>query len=305
MTDNLTPPDFQEIDVLLSELLAETKKWGGVLSSGTKLDVSSQAVQDLFESKVSFGNPSDSLIQLTEDTFANSGVELTPLYKQQMQGAYNFYYMTLSVDLIPQPGAKFWRLVCQLDFGPKGQHEPIIQRLFPSDAWRSVMSTGVGLDIGLNGNLNWNAGVDSENLNQIADMLPAGVKANVVSKNNFSAFLTLPAFRYELGRPEVLISGEGNSLCYWRITSQDLQKVGTAKFGIVFKVPKEISEIALQGTAWAEPNMQWLTADLRDVASELSDRFKQLLRKKQSGASQLARWDAEKWDMALPAATFP
>ena len=304
MADNLTQPDFQAVDALLQDLLTETKKWGGVLSGGTKLDISSQAVHDLFESKVRFGNPNNSLVLLTEDTFANSGVELTPLYRQQMQGAYNFYYMTLSVDLIPQPGAKFWRLVCQLDFDPKGQQEPIIQRLFPSDAWRSVMSTGVGLDVGLNGNLDWDVGVDSEHMSAIADMLPAGIKANVVTKNNFSAFLTLPAFQYELGHPEILTSGEGNSICHWRITSQDLQKVGTAKLGIVFKVLKEMSAITLQGTAWAEPNMQWLTADLRDVASELSDRFKQLLRKKQSGASQFARWDAERWNVNLPATTF-
>ncbi|MEO0349769.1 MAG: hypothetical protein AAF282_06935 [Cyanobacteria bacterium P01_A01_bin.15] len=304
MTDELTPPDFQEVDVLLTDLLAETKKWGGVLSGGTKLDISSQAVQDLFKSEICLGNPRDNLVLLTEDTFANSDVKLPLLYRQQMQKTYNFYYMTLSVDLRPQPGARLWRLVCQLDFGPKGQHEPIIQRLFPSNAWRSVMSAGVGLDIGLNGNLDWNVGVDSEKVSEVTSMLAADAKANVVSKNKFSAFLTIPAFRYELGHPEVLTSGEGNSLCHWRITSQDLQEVGTAKFGIVFKVPKEISAITLQGTAWAEPNMQWLTADLRDVASELSDRFKQMLRKKQSAADQLARWDAERWDMVLPATTF-
>ena len=52
MTDDLTPPDFQEIDLRLTDLLAETKKWSGVLAGGTKLAISSQAVQNLFESEV-------------------------------------------------------------------------------------------------------------------------------------------------------------------------------------------------------------------------------------------------------------
>ena len=300
MVESLNPPDFQEVDILLTDLLAETQRWGGVLSSGARLDIGSQAVQDLFESKICFGNPRDTLTLLTVNTFANSGTELTPLYKQQMEESYDFYHMTLTVNLIPQPGARFWRLTCKLDFGPKGSQEPIIQRLFPKDDWRSVMSAGVGLDIGLNGNLDWDVSADSETVSDLLKVLPGNLKANVVSRDKFSAFLTIPAYRYELGHPEILTSGEGNSMCYWRITSQDLQKVGKAKFGIVFKVPKGTTSVTLQGVAWAEPNMQWLTADLRDVASELSDRFKQLFKKKQAGASQFARGDAEKWNLNLP-----
>ena len=300
MNYNVTPPNFQEADALLADLLAETKKWSGVLSDGTTPNIGIQAVQGLSESRICLGNPRDSLVLLTVDNFASSGSELTPLYKQQMQESYDFYYMTLSIDVIPQPGASFWRLVCQLDFGPKGKQEPIIQSLFPSDKWRSVMSVGSDLDIGLNGNLDWDIGIDSEKVSELIEMLPVNVKANVASKGKMSAFITIPGFRYELGHPEILTSGEGNSLCYWRITSQDLQKAGTAKFGIVFKVPKEISTITLHGKVWAEPDMQWLTANLKDVGSRLSDKFKQIFRKEQAGASQLARWDDREWSLNLP-----
>jgi len=72
---------------------------------------------------------------------------------------------------------------------------------------------------------------------------------------------------------------------------------------VVFKVPKGTQSINLRGIAWAEPNMNWLTTDVRDVFSELSDRFKNLLRHKDEAAIQLARIANEKWSLILPKAT--
>ncbi|MGL5082949.1 MAG: hypothetical protein ACRC8A_15805 [Microcoleaceae cyanobacterium] len=296
-------PDFDQADALLSNLLQEAEKWGGSLSGGQQRNLSAGAVSALFQSEVRLGNPRDNLVQLTEEIFAESGVELTDIYKQQMQSQFDFYYMTFTVDLRPQPGAQFWRLVCQLDYGPKGDTEPIIQRLFPTDQWRSVMSFGVGMDVGLDGNLSWKGSVNSSQLEGLLGALPQELKASVTTNNSFKAFLAIPAYKYELGQAEILASGEGNSICDWRITAGNLHKVGTAKFGIVFKVPKGMEAIALEAKAWAEPNMNWLTADLRDVAAELSDRFKQLL-KKQEAASQFARGQAEVWNLALPKASI-
>jgi hypothetical protein len=251
---------------------------------------------------VSFGHPNNNLVQLTEKTFQDSGTELTSIYKQQMQSQYDFYYMTLTVDLIPERGARFWRLTCALDFGPKGSDEPIIQSLFPTHQWRSVVNFEIGMDVGVNGNLSWNAGVDSSSLNALLNAVP-DLQGNISSKDEFKAFLAIPAFKYELGRPEVMTTGEGNSTCRWQIQDQNLQKIGTAKFGVVFKVPKATHTVTLVGKVWAEPSMNWLTANLEDVSAKLSEKFQNLLGQGEQAASRFARGQEEEWNLTLPSAT--
>jgi hypothetical protein len=162
------------------------------------------------------------------------------------------------------------------------------------------MSCGVGMDVRLNGNLDWNVGVDSSQLAELLKLLPGELKANIANKDDFKAILAVPAYRYELGHPEILTTGEGTSTCYWRIQDQELQKIGTAKLGTVFKVPKGTESITLQGIAWAEPDLNWLTADIRDVFANLSEQLKQLLKEKNEAASQFARGYAEKWKLNLP-----
>jgi hypothetical protein len=304
MPDAITPPDFQETDALLTELLEDVMLNEGFFSGGEEIPLPKGAasVKKLLETKVRFGNPNNDLIQLTEETFKFSGIELNEFDREKMRD-HDFYYMTLSVDLIPKPGAKFWRLVCEIDFGPKGSAEPIVRTIFPNQKWREVLNYGVGMDLGLDGNLEWNAGIDDDS--QIAEVfkfLTPDLKANVLSKNNFKGFIKLPAYKYALGQSEITAAGEGNSICYWRIQDQELQKVGSMKFATVFKVLKGTESITLRGTTWAEPDMNWLTSDVRDVVTALQDKFRSLLRGGDEAASQLARGVSEQWTLTLPKA---
>ncbi|MBA3922278.1 MAG: hypothetical protein H0X31_11495 [Nostocaceae cyanobacterium] len=167
------------------------KKQEGTLSGGKQLGVGATAIESLLQTQVNFGNPRNNLILLTEKLFQDIGVELTSIYRQQMHDTYDFYYMTVTVDLRPSPGAKFWRLCCELDFSPKGENEPIVQTIFPQSKWRTVMNWGVGMNLGINGNLDWSLEVDLSKLAEIAN-LPGDIKANVGSKNELKGLIVLP-----------------------------------------------------------------------------------------------------------------
>lgn len=303
MTNIISPPNFPETDALLSALLQkveEAEKTDFDFAGGTQKPLASEAVKSLIQSRVQFGNPTDKLMHLTEETFKNSGTELNDIYRQQMQGQFDFYYMTLAINLLPERAARFWRLSCELDFHPKGTQEPIIQTLFPTQQWRSVMSFGVGMEVGLNSDLDWQVGVESSKLGLLSESLPGNLKAKVSNKDNFQAFITLPSYKYELGHAEIWATGEGNSICQWRIQDENLQKLGTLPLGIVFKVPQGIDVITLQGKVWAEPNMNWLTADLGDVFYVLGQKFKMLLNQGDEVAHQFARGMMEEWNLLLP-----
>ena len=162
------------------------------------------------------------------------------------------------------------------------------------------MTFGVGMDIGLDENLDWTAAVDSDDLLFFRQSLLGKLTAKVESKTDFKGFLAVPSFKYELGNPQITATGENNSFCYWRIEDQQIQKIGTAKFAIVFKVPKGVDSITLTGKAWAEVDMNWLTADIRDVVGALSDSLKGILRQGNQGANQLSQGIAEEWQLQLP-----
>lgn len=298
MSSEFNKPDFGQADEYLNELY----KLATFLSGGIPKELSKKVaiIESWRKSKVSFGDPRHELIQLTESTFKDSWTELTSIYKQQMQTLFDFYYMTLTVDMLPQPGAQFRRLTCELDFSPKGTKQPIVQSIFPSQQWREVLKFGVGMKVALNGNLGWRVGVDSKQLARVVGALPGDAKGDVSNENEFSGVLEIPSYVYSLGQTETTALGEGNSTCFWRLQNQGLQKLGTVKFVTVFKVPKGTEAITLNGTVWGEPDMQWLTADIKDVFKELMDRFQAISRKKDEAEKQFSRGVAEEWHLNLP-----
>ena len=205
--------------------------------------------------------------------------------------------MTLTVSMQPAPGAEFSKVECALDFSPKGANEPIIQTIFPKSEWREMLKLGADINVGLNGNLDWVAGVDVPLKN-----LSGNLKARVVNNNDLKAFLAIPEYSFELGRADIAATGEGNSECFWRVEHPDLKKVQTSRFGVVFKVPKGTESIALKGVVAVEPNFNWLTANLKYVFEALSQTFKDLLQdEKRAGKQRLPIGDHEKWTLTLSA----
>jgi hypothetical protein len=298
-TQRISPPDLQAADSLLVDLFQEVKKWEGTLAGGTELAMGAAAVDSLFQTKVEFGNPKDNFIRLTPVLFEQAGVALTPIRQQQMQDQFDFYYMTVRVNMRPKPGAQFKVLCCELNFGPKGDDEPIVQAIFPQSEWRAVMNWGGGMSLGLDGNLEWRVGVDATKAAEIAN-LPGELKANVANKDELKASIVIPDYNYEVGRFDIAAYGEGGSECYWYIQEPELQQELSVQFGVVFKVPQQTETITLRGVAWVEPRMNWLVANIRDVLGDLGDRLKALLRQKDAVADKFSRGVAEQWTLTLP-----
>ncbi len=290
MSDKPIYQKLEDTRNLLEKLFKEVKVEESTLSGGTKLGIGGQAIQSLLETKISFGNPRDNLIRLTEELFKDIGIELNSIRRQQMKDSHDFYYMTLPVSMKPSPGVCFSRIECSLDFTPKGHHEPIVQTIFPKSEWKDLLNFGVDISLGLNGNLEWTAGIP-ENTN-----LPPNIKANAQGTNKLKAFIAIPEYRYALGKSEIVAVGEGKSDCFWRIDKPDLQKTQTVQFGIVFKVPKQAACVELSGLALAEADFQWLTSNLTDVFKYLTQGIKQQF----NGMKELPIGDGEKWTLTLP-----
>lgn len=92
-------------------------------------------------------------------------------------------------------------------------------------------------------------------------------------------------------------------MCFWRIDKPELKEVQTIKFGVVFKVPKTVKAIKMVGTVIAEPDMAWLSANVRDVYEALSERLRELFSKRDEdriGAERLPVGDHERWVLSLP-----
>ena len=303
MSLRFVPQDLILAEKLLSELFDAVSSEEATLSGGTKLGAGGDAIRNLLETKVLFGNPLDKLIRLTPILFEEVGVELTGIFKRQMRQQFNFYYLTIAVSMLPRRGVQFTRIECSLDFGPKGANEPIVQTIFPNSEWKPLLSWGTGMSLALDGNLNWNAGLSTLDID-ILEGLPTEIQARVTNADQLKAFITIPEYSYSLGRTEIAAIGEGNSECFWRIEKPELRKVQSVEFGVVFKVPKDVASIELTGLVTAEPSINWLITNLRIVFEDLSEKLQRLLRFKDSernGKERLPIGDHEKWTIALPA----
>ena len=299
---NFSLNDLQNSRNWLTNLLEEVSSEEGRLAGASRLGKGGEALQGLKETEVTFGNPTNNLIRLNEKLFSNIGIQLSEIHKIQMRDQFDFYYMTLSVSMKPKRGAQFTRVECELEFKDGGLKEPIIQTMFPKSEWREVLSWGVGMNLALNGDLEWGVGIDLAEEGNI-NILPDDIKARIFNKNELNAFVAAPNYSYKLGHSEIVATGEGNSICFWRIEKPELQMSQTVQFSIVFKVPKKTKSINLTGIVAAEVNINWLVAQIRNVLEDLSDKLQNLFRKEddeRKGWERLPLGDQESWIIDLP-----
>lgn len=297
----ITTQDLDESQKTLDGLFEEVSSLESTLSGGKAVAVGSNAIKSLRDTKVSFGNPSNNLIRLTEKLFKDVGAGLTEIHKLQMREQFDFYYMTIALSMQPGQGVEFKRIECSLNLGPKGKEEPVIQAIFPKGEWRELLSLGAGLNIGLKGNLDWGVEVDPIILQSIPHF-PGQLEANIINKNKLNAFITTPNYTFRLGNTHIVATGEGNSECFWRIEKPELKSGQTIQFGLVFKVPKGQKSITLTALAAVEPNINWLLGTLCNVYEYLSDTLKQLFILKDEERTRKARLPIgiyEQWSIQL------
>jgi hypothetical protein len=299
MAGDVSTQDLEQSRELLDELLQEVKSEEGALAGGEKLGRGGGALAALRESDVSFGNPYDRLVQLTPDLFATVGVELDPIQRQQLEGNFDFYYMTITVSLFPKRGAQFQLVECRLAFPDE---EAIIQNIFPEARWRKVLEYGGSLSLALQGDLEWQAGIPGDKIAQFTNI--EGVpSAHIKNQNEMSSYVVVPDYSFDIGRPEITAVGIGDARASWRLQNPELKEGQVVRFALVFKVPAGTKQVALVGKVVAEPKMSWLTAQISDVFDELSDRFRRIFSKsdaERQGAERLPVGAHEKWTLQLP-----
>jgi hypothetical protein len=300
----MTDQDFNAADNLIQELYKDVSYWETPLSGGSTPGVGTEVIDHLKRTNVTFGNPSDNLVMLTRENFEILGIELTPARQIQIESTHKFYLMTLVVNLRSRPTMQFRNLRCLLDFGPKGAAEPVVQTIFPPNKWRSVANWGGGLVLGLDGNLDWAIGLPAEDIAAYLQDLPVHLAAQAKNVNQLKAFIAVPDYSFSIGRFDVAAYGEGGSECYWSIDEPKLREMSAVQFVVVFKVPVSIQTITLKGTVWAEPKIEWLATNLRDVMADLKPYLQQLFRQGEDASSKLARGSIEQWDLKLPSSSF-
>ncbi len=278
MEFSISPQDLEKSQNLIKDIFDEAVEAESLLAGKKKIGRAGAALQVLRERTIAFGHPQDRLAQLTKKLLKKMNIELDPIEKEQMESRYDYYFMAVPVSLYPKRGELFSTIECRLEFLTADDKPVIVKSLFPESKWRSVLQWGGGMDLALNGFLDWEIGVDSNDLGKIKK-IPGIPSGNIKSISEIRSSILVQDYSFELGREEIVATGKGNSFCAWRLRDPKLKPINDLRFIVIFKVPKGLNEITLTGKIYAEPKMDILVAELEDVFSELSDKLKKLFLK--------------------------
>lgn len=291
--------NFEESANNINDLLEEIESLEGDLYGGESEDLKrgTTAIKRLKDTEVNFGNPNGQLIPLTEEGLAEKGIELNYEIRTQME-RYNFYSMMVNIDIKPQTSVLISKLECELNFGPKGEYEPITHHIFPESQWQTMLGAEMGLNVGLDGNLNFSVGVEKEKLNQVKKILGKNfnLDGNLNSKNSLKFSLFAGDFSYKQGRFKILATGKNGSNCFWRFEQPEIKDQSTIEFYIIFKALKVKRQIDLEGEVWVEPDINWLCGNIEHLKENLSDYFKDLFANRTTASQKFRLGKKETWD---------
>src|SRR6266705_261263 len=164
MHDKFSPQDLRESQPWLDELFTEVSAQEGTLAGGKKLDIGADAIQELRETRVRFGDPRNELIHLNPSLLKDIGVQVTALLKHQMQKQFDFYYMTLTVLMQTGKNVQFKQLQCNMEFGPEGSNAPILHAIFPTSKRKDLLYGEIGMHLGVEATFEGSAEVDASAL---------------------------------------------------------------------------------------------------------------------------------------------
>jgi hypothetical protein len=297
----ITPAELLDSKLLLQEIYEEVVAQDSRLGTKPASGSATESFRRLRETRAVLGDPKDNLVKLTPELFSSVGIELKGTWKQSMRDRYDYYYMTLPVTLVPGRGIQFVLLEASFQFSLSLDDQPIVQSMFPTSEWKDVLQWGAGMRVALDADLNYTVGIDADLLTN--NTIPQQIKAKIFNDNELQGLITIPSFRYTLGRAEAIAAGVGNNFCFWRIQNPELREMYDITLSAIFKVPKKVRTLQLTGTVIAEPSFAWLTSNLRDVFEYLSEKAQTFLRQRddeRQGKDRLPVGDFEEWTLNLP-----
>ena len=308
-------------DDILHQLLEEVGQQQGTLSNKTydsldapgiipspdsvperPVESPEQVLLGLRESTVTFGNPKNNLTRLTPELFDALHIPLNKIWREQMHSSFDFYYMTMPAILNLRHGIQLRTLRCRLDFESGLADGIIIQRLFPTSAWKEILNIGGSVQVALDGQLDWQFGLSSTALQALLQLpLPGEVQAHVKNSNELKAHIAIPDFTWRVGRVDISAAGESGTYCDWELRRADVRLSQTIDFGIVFKVPSNVERVTLNGIVAARPSRNWLIEGLRSIFAYLSPQLQDELRQHENSSDpHLLLKDSSIWPLALP-----
>lgn len=296
----LSKSAFQNAQQIIDDLYKVVVEQEATYASKGKQGVGTAYIEALKQTKVSLGNPNDEIVRLSVQEAA---IHSNEFLKKKFQGK-KIYYLSLSVSLRSGNGTQFSRVWCEFDFSQKKGQDVIIQQVFPTPEWKTVITYGASLKLALDSMLKWVVGLPgSVNAQQLQQTLNNEMKANLVNEDNMSAFVQVHPYSFEMGRADIAATGPGSNVAFWDISKPDLHKAQTAKFIVIFTVPKEVKKIKLVASVAAEPDFPVLVANLRDVWEFLDKKFQILLKKldgQRTPEEKLPIGDQNEWEIDLP-----